>query len=238
MQLTAKVDKPAGLYLLPRMAAGRIGRWWHKHNIDIFTRMIRHAILFNEVDPNRVYIMGISQGGYGSCHLAPFLADLFAGAGPMDGGMMTMTENLRNLAFRSDIGEFDKAYNRIELANKWHSKIDSHKVGDPRGTASTTANRQAGWRNRPAIRIREKSSGGASRRLDSTAMRRPLKASKIVVHLNAQMLDLDKEVTVRLNGKVAYKGMVERSRGTMMQNLVKRGDVNSAFPAEVIVGEK
>jgi poly(3-hydroxybutyrate) depolymerase len=85
MQLTAKVDKPAGLYLLPRMAAGRMGRWWHKHNIDIFTRMIRHAILFNEVDPNRVYIMGISQGGYGSCHLAPFLADLFAGAGPMDG---------------------------------------------------------------------------------------------------------------------------------------------------------
>ena len=77
-----------------------------------------------------------------------------------------------------------------------------------------------------------------SEKKDEGAMRRPLKASKIVVHLNAQMLDLDKEVTVRLNGKVAYKGMVERSRGTMMQNLVKRGDVNSAFPAEVIVGEK
>jgi len=33
-----------------------------KHNIDIFTRMIRDAILFNDVNPNKVYIMGISQG--------------------------------------------------------------------------------------------------------------------------------------------------------------------------------
>ena len=75
MQLTARVYSPAGLYFLPRMADDRMGRWWHKHNIDIFTRMISRAILFNDIDPNRIYIMGISQGGYGSCHLAPLIAD-------------------------------------------------------------------------------------------------------------------------------------------------------------------
>lgn len=133
MKLTAAVYKPDGLYFIPRMADDRKGRWWQKHNIDIFTRMIRHAILFNEVDPNRVYIMGISQGGYGSCHLAPFMADLFAAAGPMAGGRKTITENLRNLPFRSDIGENDTAYKRITLAKELHDSIDELKAKDPEG---------------------------------------------------------------------------------------------------------
>ncbi|MGB0993382.1 MAG: hypothetical protein ACPG32_13060 [Akkermansiaceae bacterium] len=139
MKLTAAVYKPTGLYFIPRMADDRLGRWWHKHNIDIFTRAIRNAILFNDVDPNKIYIMGISQGGYGSCHLAPFMADLFAAAGPMAGGMMTVTENLRNLPFRSDIGEKDTAYKRIDLAKALHKKIDEHKAADPAGYKNVLA---------------------------------------------------------------------------------------------------
>jgi len=133
MRLTQRVYKPAGLYFIPRMADDNMGRWWHKHNIDIFQRMIKNAILFNDVNPNKVYIMGISQGGYGSCHLGPFMADRFAAAGPMAGGMMTVTENLRNLPFRSDIGEKDTAYRRIELAKELHAKIDEHHKADPAG---------------------------------------------------------------------------------------------------------
>ena len=297
MNLTAKVYKPAGLYFLPRMADDRMGRWWHKHNIDIFTRMIRHAILFNEVDPNRIYIMGISQGGYGSCHLAPLLADQFAAAGPMAGGMMTVTENLRNLPFRSDIGEFDKAYDRIKLANKLHDRIDSHKTDDPEGYKNLLAiqkgkghgidySKSPAWL---AVQTRDPHPGKVVWRchgkdgifresfywisltdpptkgeisivatLDKdansveviaeeiipseekgvAAMRRPLESSKIIVHLNDKMLDLDKEIAVQLNGVEAFKGMIERSRGTMMRNLVKRGDVNYAVPAEVIVGKE
>ncbi|MBK1830217.1 hypothetical protein JIN77_05750 [Verrucomicrobiaceae bacterium R5-34] len=139
MRLTRGVYQPAGLYFIPRMADDRLGRWWHKHNIDIFTRVIRDAVLFNDVDPNKIYIMGISQGGYGTCHLAPFMADQFAAAGSMAGGMMTVTENLRNLPFRSDIGENDTMYKRIKLAKKLHATIDAHKAADPQGYVNQLA---------------------------------------------------------------------------------------------------
>jgi len=238
--------------------------------------------------------MGISQGGYGSCHLAPLLADQFAAAGPMAGGMMTVTENLRNLAFRSDIGEFDKAYNRIELAKKLHAEIDSHKEGDPDGYKNLLAiqkgkghgidySKSPAWlakqtrdphpdkivwrchqkdgiyrdsfywisltkvpetgefsiiarldRDKNLVEIKAEEVIPAEKKGEEPT-RRPLEASKIVVHLNDKMLDLDKQVTVQLNDRQAFKGKVKRSRGTMMRNLVKRGDVNYAFPAEVIV---
>lgn len=294
MNLTASVYQPAGLYFIPRMADDRLGRWWHKHNIDIFTRMIRHAVLFNDVDPNRIYIMGISQGGYGSCHLAPFMADLFAGAGPMAGGMMTVTENLRNLPFRSDIGEHDTMYKRITLAKELHNAIDAHKAKDPKGYKNLLAIQKgkghgidysqsptwlAGhsrtphpervvWRchNKDGIyrdsfywislsKVPEKGEfdivaslekAGNSVSLtayelisaeekDKEATRKPLTSSDITVHLNDDMLDLDKEVTVLLNGKQVFKGMVKRSRNTILQNIAKRGDINYAFPAEVTV---
>jgi hypothetical protein len=61
--------------------------------------------------------------------------------------------------------------------------------------------------------------------------RKPLTSSQIVVHL-------DKEVTVMLNGKQAFKGIVKRSRGNILRNLAKRADINYAFPAEVVVGTK
>ena len=133
MSLTFSQYKPDGLYFIPRMADDNMGRWWHKHNIEIFTKVMAHAKVFNEVDPNRVYMMGISQGGYGSCHLGPYMADQFAAVGPMAGGMMTVTQNLRNLPFRSDIGEKDTAYKRIELAKKLHAKLDEHRKADPQG---------------------------------------------------------------------------------------------------------
>lgn len=297
MSLTARVYKPAGLYFIPRMADDRKGRWWHKHNIDIFTRMIRHAILFNDVDPNKIYIMGISQGGYGSCHLAPFMADLFAGAGPMAGGMMTVTENLRNLPFRSDIGEHDTAYKRIELAQQLHDAIDKHKAKDPKGYKNVLAIQKgkghgidysqspswlAGhtrnprpekivWRchNKDGIyrddfywisvtETPEKGEYAITATLDKEKnkvvidaeevipsaekggepTRKPLESSQLVVHLDDSMLDLDKEVSIVLNGKEAFKGAVKRSRGNILRNIVKRGDINYAFPAEVVVGAK
>lgn len=292
VNLSAKAYEPAGLYFVPRMADDRLGRWWHKHNIEIFTRMISRAILFNEVDPNKVYILGISQGGYGSCHLGPYMADLFAAAGPMAGGMMTVTENLRNLPFRSDIGEFDTAYKRITLAKALHARIDEHRKGDPEGYENLLAIQEGkghgidyrlspSWlaghtRNPYPERVVWRSQGkqGLYREsfywisltkpptkgevslvatldkeknlVEVTAeevipaeekgaepTRRPLSSSDVLVHLNDELLDLDRDVRVTFNGKPVFKGMVKRDLGTMMRNLVKRGDPNYAFPAEV-----
>lgn len=127
------IYEPAGVYFIPRMADDTLGRWWHPFNIKIFKRAIKLTALFNDVDLNKVYMMGVSQGGYGTCHLAPFMADYLAAAGPMAGGMMTETENLRNLPFRSDIGENDTMYDRIKLAKELHAKLDENRSNDPEG---------------------------------------------------------------------------------------------------------
>lgn len=295
MSLTAMVYKPDGLYFIPRMADDRLGRWWHKHNTDIFSRVIRRAILFNDVDPNRIYIMGISQGGYGSCHLAPYMADLFAAAGPMAGGMMTVTENLRNLPLRSDIGEKDTMFDRIKYAKQLHAAIDAHKARDPKGYENVLAIQEGrghgidyglspSWlathsRNpdpeRVVWRCHEKDGiyrdsfywisltdtpetgefeivaalDKAKNLVTITAgemipakekgakpLRKPLSSSRIVVNLNDAMLDLDKEVTIELNGKQVFNGMVQRTRANILRNIARRGDINYAFPASVTVG--
>lgn len=112
-----------GLYFIPRMTDDRKGRWKSLYNIEIFRKVISEMILRLDVDSNRIYIMGISQGGYGTGHIAPLLADYFAAANGMAGGMNIDADNLLNLPFRSDIGEFDKAFKRIELARKSHKRL-------------------------------------------------------------------------------------------------------------------
>lgn len=297
MQLSIAAYEPAGIYFVPRMADDRLGRWWHKHNIEIITGMIRRAVLFNDVNPNKVYIMGISQGGYGTGHLAPFMADLFAAAGPMAGGMMTVTENLRNLPYRTDIGELDTAFDRIKMARELHDKINEHKASDPEGYTNLLAVQQGRghgidyrmspkwmgthtrnphpekivWRCHEKdglyrdsfywLSLSDKPKSGEFQiiaTLDRTnnaveikgweegettkdgekRLRKPLTSSKIVVHLNDDMLDLDKEVVVKINGKVGFKGKVKRSRESMMLNLLKRGDINYAFPVNITVGTR
>lgn len=297
MQLAIGAYEPAGIYFIPRMADDRLGRWWHKHNIEILTGMIRRAVLFNGVNPNKIYIMGISQGGYGTGHLAPFMADLFAAASPMAGGMMTVTENLRNLPYRTDIGELDTAFDRIKMAKELHDKINEHKAKDPEGYTNLLAVQKGRghgidyrmspkwldthtrnphperivWRCHEKdgiyrdrfywLSLADEPKGGEFQivaRLDKKnntvnikgwevakakenrgkPSRKLLRSSKIVVHLNDDMLDLDKEVVVRVNGKEAFRGKVIRSRRTMMENLLKRGDINYAFPVDIVVGSK
>ena len=63
-------------------------------------RLIRQFVLFGDVNPDRVYILGASHGGYGAFVIGPKMPDRFAAvhasaAAPTDGE--TMCENLRDL---------------------------------------------------------------------------------------------------------------------------------------------
>ena len=126
INLTVKVYKPDGVYFVPRMADDRRGRWWYKHNQVAFDKVIDQAIVHWNVDPNRVYIMGISEGGYGTDILAPFMADRLAGANAMAGGvgLGNPPANLRNVAFRTDVGEKDMGFDRSAMAQAFHAEIE------------------------------------------------------------------------------------------------------------------
>jgi len=127
------VFEPDGIYFLPRMADDRDGRWWFNYCQEIYEDLIRRLVLFYDVDPNRVYLMGISEGGYGVYMLAPFMADRFAAVGAMAAGAGGTSENLRDLPFRTDVGENDNQFGRAKMAREFHEKLDKLQKKDPDG---------------------------------------------------------------------------------------------------------
>lgn len=124
---------PGGLYFIPRMADDNDGRWWYHYCQAIYDRAIRRAVLFLDVDPNRVYVMGISEGGYAALRLGAHMADRWAGAcamaaaEPMD---TSPPENFRNLPLRCAIGERDTMFDRIGLARRFFAKLDELQKAD------------------------------------------------------------------------------------------------------------
>ena len=210
----------------------------------------------------------------------------------MAGGMMTITPNLRNLAFRSDIGEKDTMYDRINLAKKLHTSLDELKSKDDGGYENVLAIQEGRghgidyslspdwlaqkvrnphpdrvvWEGREKAGIYRKDfywlslaktpekghyeidarldrktnsvtitainvAPGATK--DDPETRSPLTADQLHVHLADDMLDLDKEVTVAINGKEVFKGQVQRSRENLRESIWGRGDPNFAFPVKL-----
>ncbi|MFO0909847.1 MAG: hypothetical protein U0794_16115 [Isosphaeraceae bacterium] len=93
-------------------------------------RLIRQFVLFGEVDPERVYILGASHGGYGAFVIGPKIPYRFAAihasaSAPTDGE--TQGENLRDVVFTYMVGERDTAYGRAERCQAFAKKLDQWK---------------------------------------------------------------------------------------------------------------
>jgi poly(3-hydroxybutyrate) depolymerase len=123
-----------GVYLAPR-APTNTWNLWHEGHIDrMFDRLIEDLIVFEDVDPNRVYIMGYSAGGDGVYQLAPRMADRLAAAAMMAGHPNeTVPLGLRNLPFTLHMGGEDGAYDRNKVAAEWEKKLADLKAADPEG---------------------------------------------------------------------------------------------------------
>lgn len=123
-----------GIYAVPR-APTDAWNLWHQDHIDpLFDRLIEDLIVFEDVDPDRVYIMGYSAGGDGVFQLAPRMADRLAAAAMMAGHPNeTSPLGLRNLPFTIHMGGKDSAYNRNAVAREWEKKLDELQKSDPEG---------------------------------------------------------------------------------------------------------
>ncbi len=90
---------------------------------QFYDRIIEDAIIFENANPNKIYIVGYSAGGNGVYQIAPTMADYLASAtmtaGHPEGISLT---SLYNLPFYLQVGELDSAYSRntvtVEYANK------------------------------------------------------------------------------------------------------------------------
>ena len=123
-----------GVYVVPRAPTDTWDLWHQSHIDKFFDRLIENFVALEDVDPNRVYIMGYSAGGDGVYQLAPRLADRWAAAAMMAGHPNeTSPLGLRNLPFTLHMGEKDAAYNRNKTASEWQQKLSDLQSTDPDG---------------------------------------------------------------------------------------------------------
>lgn len=121
-------DAPC-IYFIPQIPnEGEYYRWWQKAKQYTWEKLIRQALVSEEVDANRMYIFGISEGGYGSQRLASFYADYWAAAGPMAGGeplKNAPAENCANIGFSLLTGAEDTGFYRNKLTGYVKETFDS-----------------------------------------------------------------------------------------------------------------
>lgn len=130
-----RLYQPAeGVYCCPR-APTNTWNLWHEPHIDLFCdELIRCFIVFEGVDPNRVYVMGYSAGGDGVFQLAPRMADRWAAAAMMAGHPGDASPlSLRNLPFALHMGEKDDAYGRSKVPAQWKEMLEGLQRADPGG---------------------------------------------------------------------------------------------------------
>ena len=123
-----------GVYLAPRAPTDTWNLWHQGHIDELFDRLIENMIVFEDVNPEKVYILGYSAGGDGVYQLAPRMADRWAAAAMMAGHPNdARPESLRNTAFTLHMGENDSPYNRNTVAKTWGDQLAALKKDDPEG---------------------------------------------------------------------------------------------------------
>ena len=123
-----------GIYVAPRAPTDKWNLWHQGHIDEFYDRLIEMMVAHENVNPNRVYVMGYSAGGDGVYQLAPRIADRLAAAAMMAGHPNeTKPDGLRNIGFTLFMGGKDAAYKRNEIAAEWKEKLAALKKGDPDG---------------------------------------------------------------------------------------------------------
>ena len=113
------------------VAARGITNTWNLHFVDesypAITRLIEDYIIFRDVDPNKVYLMGFSAGGDGTYALSERIPFMLAACSPQAGhpnGVSTI--NLCNLPTYLAAGEKDTSFKRNEICVDYYKQIIGH----------------------------------------------------------------------------------------------------------------
>lgn len=128
MKVYYKESVDEGVYLAARGVSDTWNLHFNKQSYVLYDRLIENMILFENVNPNRVYIMGFSAGGDGVYRIAPKMADRWAAASMSAGHPGDVkAKNLYRLPFLLQVGEVDTAYNRHMEAAKFDKQLQDLK---------------------------------------------------------------------------------------------------------------
>ena len=132
--LCKRFDDAPSLYFIPQIPTEKHYRWYQQGKQHVWERLLRQLLADGSADANRIYLFGISEGGYGSQRLAAFYADYLAAAGPMAGGEIienAPVENLGHIGFSLLIGAEDHMFGRSLLTRRVGELLDSLQKQHP-----------------------------------------------------------------------------------------------------------
>ncbi|MHB9005880.1 MAG: transglutaminase domain-containing protein [Limisphaerales bacterium] len=120
------------LYVALRAPNDTWNGFYDNYVYPLVANLIRQMVLFADVDPDKVFLMGYSHGGYGAFAIGPKMPDRFAAvhasaAAPTDGE--TTPRTLRNTVFTFMIGEKDLAYGRLTRCQAFDEAIQKLRGG-------------------------------------------------------------------------------------------------------------
>lgn len=273
-----------GLYICPRSARDTWDHWHEAHMFALIDTLVRAVLLRDDVDPDRVYLLGYCSGGNGVYQLGPILADRWAAVSATKGiPEGPPLANLRNCPIDLQWGEADPdtidrpgmnrdaadrlyalhdadrggyTFREIEhwrqgrfvndkstvgwLARYTRNPYPDRVVWEQNGDARESSNPLRHTFYYLAIDPDEQWDGTGPDRiiaeLDREANAVSLEVTGyeyVTVRLNDHMLDLDRPVTVRVNGGVAFQGRVQRQTDVMARTLAERGDRRHIFSSEL-----
>jgi predicted esterase len=299
-------DGPSA-YFVPQIPSMRAYRWWHKSKQFAWEKLLRLSFITGDIDQNKVYFMGISEGGYGSQRLASFYADYLAGAGPMAGGeplINAPVENCRNIAFSLRTGAEDYGFYRNQFTKTAKDRFDAFEAKYPgsfvhfidiipgmghgidyfpttpwlRKYKRNPYPKFVSWENFPMdgryrdkfynLLVKERSNAddntrsyyemqingnsvslkvsemtytatekdqrwGIGMKYDRTYV--PANKGKVVIYFNDKLIDLNNEVSISVNGKLAFRGMLKLSRKNIVESCAAFFDPDRLYPASVEV---
>ncbi len=307
-QLCSKFDDAPSAYFIPQIPnMGNYYRWWQKSKQFAWEKLLRLALASGQINPNRIYIFGISEGGYGSQRLASFYADYLAGAGPMAGGeplKNAPVENCRNMAFSLRTGADDAGFYRNKLTgytktafeemqklhpNEFihhielipdHGHFIDYSVTTP-WLKQYTRNpypKYVNWENFEMdglyrkgfynLAVKERSNPDEKSRtyyelaiqgnnitlkadlvtytctekdprwgieLKFEKSYQPATQGKVIIYLCPELVDLNKKITLTVNGKQVFKGKVTPSIAHMANSCATFFDPERIYPAAIEV---
>ncbi len=113
-----------------------VNSWVRYKEAQNVETVLNRILASYEVDPNRVYILGVSMGGFGAWQFASASGDRFAAIASNGGGSSLKGDayvNLRNVNFGVFIGEDDTQAGRLSRSRGGRDALQALKQDDPEG---------------------------------------------------------------------------------------------------------
>jgi predicted esterase len=133
LKLTREFRDAPSVYFVPQIPnEGGYYRWWQKAKVWAWQKLLRQALAQGDVDPDRIYLTGISEGAYGTQRLTAFFADYLAAGAALAGGeplKNAPAENCANTPFALFTGDHDAGFYRSKLTQYTRDAFDSLAAG-------------------------------------------------------------------------------------------------------------